>query len=358
MKTVRRLLYRDIVASVLFVALAFLSLFFFGDLVNELEDVGRQGRTVGHAVIAALLELPGNLYVLAPIAVLIGTIYSLARLAQTSEFTILRTGGLGPGRALKLLAQLGLVFGAVTFIVGDYVAPAAQRASVALKARFSGGIAIGGAGAWLKEKRSTPQGEHSFSVNIAGTGPGGSLLGVRIFEFDRDGRLVSRTEAREGRVDGAGRWQLADAETTVWPAARDAANTPVKVERHSALTDEHPGALALQHAPVGPGTGLAGSRDPLLAQGAVPAGLPGDGGAGAALRLSSCTGRWCQPEGVRRHHARHQLRAAEQPRRPHRQPAGLDPLAGRRHAEPAVPAVVDGGLHLAGALPLSTCSPD
>lgn len=236
MKTVRWLLYRDIVASVLFVALAFLSLFFFGDLVNELEDVGRQGRTVGHAVIAALLELPGNLYVLAPIAVLIGTIYSLARLAQTSEFTILRTGGLGPGRALKLLAQLGLVFGAVTFIVGDYVAPAAQRASVALKARFSGGIAIGGAGAWLKEKRSTPQGEHSFSVNIAGTGPGGSLLGVRIFEFDRDGRLVSRTEAREGRVDGTGRWQLADAETTVWPAARDAANTPVAVERHSALT--------------------------------------------------------------------------------------------------------------------------
>jgi lipopolysaccharide export system permease protein len=33
--------------------------------------------------------------------VLIGTIYSLARMAQASEFTILRTGGLGPGRALR-----------------------------------------------------------------------------------------------------------------------------------------------------------------------------------------------------------------------------------------------------------------
>ena len=32
-----------------------------------------------------------------PIAVLIGTIYALARLAQISQYTILRTGGLGPG---------------------------------------------------------------------------------------------------------------------------------------------------------------------------------------------------------------------------------------------------------------------
>ena len=104
MKTIRRLLYRDIVASVAFVALAFLALFFFIDLVDELDGVGRGGRNAWHALAAAGLELPGHLYDLFPIAVLIGTIYSLARLAQSSEFTILRTGGLGPGRALSLLA--------------------------------------------------------------------------------------------------------------------------------------------------------------------------------------------------------------------------------------------------------------
>jgi lipopolysaccharide export system permease protein len=59
--------------------------------------------------------------------VLIGTIYAMARLAQSSEFTILRTGGLGPGRALRLLALLGLVFAALTFVVGDYVAPYTER---------------------------------------------------------------------------------------------------------------------------------------------------------------------------------------------------------------------------------------
>jgi hypothetical protein len=53
----------------------------------------RPGPAVGGAVHA------GRLYELGPIAVLIGTIYAMARLAQSSEFTILRTAGLGPERA-------------------------------------------------------------------------------------------------------------------------------------------------------------------------------------------------------------------------------------------------------------------
>ena len=97
MKTVRRMLYRDIGASVIFVALAFLSLSFFIDFVDELQKLGRGSYTLWRAVVSALIELPGNLYELMPIAVLIGTIYSLSRLAQSSEFTILRTGGLSPG---------------------------------------------------------------------------------------------------------------------------------------------------------------------------------------------------------------------------------------------------------------------
>src|SRR5512139_1695760 len=110
MRTVRRLLYRDIVVSVGFVTLAFLSLFFFIDFVDELDNVGRRAYTIWHAVGVSVLEVPGHFYELFPIAVLIGSIFSLARLAQSSEYTILRTSGLGPGRALALLSGLGVVF--------------------------------------------------------------------------------------------------------------------------------------------------------------------------------------------------------------------------------------------------------
>lgn len=235
MRTVRRLLYTDIVASVLFVALAFLSLFFFIDFVDELDGVGSRGRTAVHALLAAALELPGHLYELLPIAVLIGTIYSLARMAQSSEFTILRTGGLGPGRALGLLAVLGVAFGVLTFVTGDFLAPASERQAVLLKARFSGGIQLGGAGAWLKERRSTPEGGRSYSVNVAGATAAGALAGIRIFEFDADGRLVARTEAREGRVGDDGVWLLSGATVARWPAARGTEGTGVQIETHPSL---------------------------------------------------------------------------------------------------------------------------
>ena len=88
------------------------------------------------------------------------------------------------------------------------------------QARLGGGLKFGGAGAWLKEKRSTPEGERSYSVNVGGATGAGALVGIRIFEFDADGRLVSRTEAREGQVDDGGTWTLTDARSTRWPQAR------------------------------------------------------------------------------------------------------------------------------------------
>jgi lipopolysaccharide export system permease protein len=221
MKTVRRLLYRDVSASVMFVALAFLSLFFFIDFVDELDNVGDKGPW--QAVRAVALEVPGHFYELFPIAVLIGTIYSLSRMAQSSEFTILRTSGLGPGRALSLLALLGTAFGLLTFVVGDFVAPVSERQAVVLKALARGGQQLVGGGAWLKERRSTPEGERSYSVSVAGATAAGVLLWIRIFEFDADGGLLSRTEASEGRVAADGIWTLTNAVVARWPAARSSA---------------------------------------------------------------------------------------------------------------------------------------
>lgn len=230
MRTVRRLFYRDIVSAVAFVALAFLSLFFFIDFVDELGDVGPRGYTLFVAALASLLQVPGHLYELAPIAVLIGTIYALSRLAQSSEFTILRTGGLGPGRALGLLASLGLMFALITYVIGDYVAPLSERQASELQAQARGALRVGRAGAWLKDKRTGADGERSYSINIGATGADGTLQDVRIFEFDTDGRLVTRIAAATARV-GDGAWALQGVRITHWQPGDATHPTRVGEER-------------------------------------------------------------------------------------------------------------------------------
>jgi lipopolysaccharide export system permease protein len=216
LKTIRRLFYVDIVSAVTFAALAFLSLSFFIDFIDQLSDIGQGGYTALHAAVYSSLLLPGHFYEVAPIAVLIGTIYTLSRMAQSSEYTILRTGGLGPGRALSLLAKLGLVFGIFTFVVGDYLAPLAERQASQLQATFKGGMKIGRSGAWLKDHVGTAEGERSYSINVGSAGPGAQLHAIRIFEFDADNRLLRRVAAASALVQPNQVWALKDVTVTRW----------------------------------------------------------------------------------------------------------------------------------------------
>ncbi|MBU3738203.1 MAG: LPS export ABC transporter permease LptG [Rhodoferax sp.] len=216
MRTLRRLIYGEVLAAVGFVTLGFLSLFFFFDLVEEIQSLGRYPATpyrLVHALSYVALMVPSHLYELLPIAVLIGTIFVMARLARTSEFTILRTSGLGPGRALKTLLLLGLGFVLLTFAVGDYVAPLADRSAQLLKARFQGRITVGQTGAWLKERQSYSQ----FSVNVGAMDADGSLRDLRLFEFDNQGFLVSLMSARRASFAGDEAWLLEQVERTEFP---------------------------------------------------------------------------------------------------------------------------------------------
>jgi lipopolysaccharide export system permease protein len=219
MRTIRRLLYREIIASTAFVMLAFLALFFFIDFVGEMENVGKHGYTFIDALLSCLLQLPGHLYELAPIGVLIGAIYAMARLAQSSEYTILRTGGLDPLRALKLLSTLGMVFVLITFVVGDVMTPWSQTRATLMQSQFSGGLRIGRHGVWLRDVHVDAQGkEHHVTVNVAGARSDGAVTDVSIYEFDPQGRLTSRINAARARVDDEGHWELDDVVQIHWPA--------------------------------------------------------------------------------------------------------------------------------------------
>ncbi|WP_309684114.1 LPS export ABC transporter permease LptG [Polaromonas sp.] len=215
MKTIRRLIYGEVLIAIALVTLGFLALFSFFDLVDELQYLGKNNGLsaaddvyrISHALLYVALLIPNHLYELLPISVLIGTIFVMARLAQSSEYTILRTSGLGPWRALRLLLALGAVFVLFSFAVGDYVAPASERAAQLLKARYQSRITVGQTGAWLKEK----QAYNTYVVNVKTLTPNNEMKGVQIFEFNSNGLVVSTTQAPVAQFGKDDAWQLQQA---------------------------------------------------------------------------------------------------------------------------------------------------
>ncbi len=207
MRTIRRLIYGEVLAAVAFVTLGFLALFFFFDFVDELRWVGRKGAEgyqLSQALLYVTLMIPSHLYELLPITVLIGTIFVMARFAQSSEYTILRTSGLGPWRALKTLMLLGLGFVLFTFATGDYLAPLTDRTAQTLKSRYMGNITVGQTGAWLREKQTY----HSYVVNVSALAADGQMHGVRIFEYDNQGLMVSLTHGEKAQFGKDESWTI------------------------------------------------------------------------------------------------------------------------------------------------------
>jgi lipopolysaccharide export system permease protein len=93
-------------------------------------------------------------------------------------------------------------------VVGDYVAPAANRVAQSLQARFlSDSSVVGRTGAWMKDR----QGEHKFSVNVGALSTDDAMTRIRIFEFDAaTNRPLTTLQAARAHFDGDDGWMLYD----------------------------------------------------------------------------------------------------------------------------------------------------
>jgi lipopolysaccharide export system permease protein len=222
MKTLKTLIYAEVYRAVTFASLGFLALFSFFDLVDDLGSIGRvaigqPGVTYGleHALLYVGFGVPWRLYQLLPICVLIGTVFVLSRLAQSSEFTILRVSGLGPWLALRVMLVMGLVFVAITFVAGDYLAPLGGKQQILLKAKFDGSVSAGRTGAWLKETRANG----NASVNVGAMNAQSGLERISIFEFSKTGQLLQTITSATATIGDNNTWALNKGEVRYYDQA-------------------------------------------------------------------------------------------------------------------------------------------
>lgn len=230
MRTLRRYLFVQIAAASALVLLVFLGLVFFLDVINGLSS-GGGAHSLAQVMVHVALEVPGRAYESMPIAVLTGTVYVLASLAASSEFTVMRMSGLSPRRALLDLVGLGLGVAALLFVIGEFVAPAAERLVATLQARDQGG-SFGTelrSGVWLRDRTGANDDQ---MINVGRVAASGTLGDVRIYVIDAQAHLTREVVAASADARHGGYWTLHGVTDTTFPAAP---GLPLQVRRADTL---------------------------------------------------------------------------------------------------------------------------
>lgn len=229
----QRYLMRETFGAVFLVLAAFLALFSFFDLINELRSVGKNAYQFGHALIFVTLNVPGLIYELIPIAALIGTLYALSTLARNSEITVLRASGLATRDLLMTLFRVAGLLALLTFLVGEGVVPFSERMAQEIRAKaMSKVIAQSGfdSGLWVKDGRSF--------INIREATLDARLQGVRIYKFNDANALESVTDADEATFRPPEHWLLKGVVRTVLEGDSSRVERSESAEWQSAVTPD------------------------------------------------------------------------------------------------------------------------
>lgn len=269
MKVLQRYFAVSILQAVAFVLVAFLALISFMDLTSELPDVGKDGYEIQHAFLYVLMLVPGHVYEVMPVAALIGTIYTMAQFASSSEFTIMRASSMSTQMAAAMLFKIGVVLVLITFIFGELITP--RTAPWAERIRLSAqGASVSQqfkSGMWTKDvvRSDGVKGEVTGTrfFNVSQFRPDGRLVDVKLYEFDNNFRMRSLITAKSGVFEGKNKWRLEDVTETLFSnsATPDAQSLATFGQETSAVTTRKHASMALT-SEITPKILLVSSADP------------------------------------------------------------------------------------------------
>ena len=226
MKILERYFLINICQAVAFVLIAFLALVAFMDLTSILPNVGKNDFGMQHAFLYVLLLVPGNVYQVMPVAALIGTIYTMAQFASSSEFTIMRASSMSTRQAAWILCKIGALFVIVAFLFGELITPRTAPVAERMRLTAKGGSVSGAfrSGMWTKDSvhengvRGNITGSRFF--NVRSITPDGELVDVRLYEFDNNMRMRALVTAARGVYGGNNTWRLSDVTETMFTNSR------------------------------------------------------------------------------------------------------------------------------------------
>lgn len=207
MKIFKRYFWQETSINILMIMLGLLAMFSFFDLIQELDSLGHGDYGINKMLLFVLLSIPGHIYDVVPVAVLVGMMYSLGTLGRNSELVVMRVSGLSLLNIGTILIKVGLLFTLITFLVGELITPISEKMAQRMRIQATDSVVAQDfqSGLWVKDGRSF--------VNVETVLPDSTLLNLTIYEFDENFKLRSISNAKKGDYEDK-QWGLSSVTQT------------------------------------------------------------------------------------------------------------------------------------------------
>lgn len=218
MKILNRYLNLELTIPIFWVMIGIIGILSFFDFIQEINDLGKGTYNMFTIFSYVALSIPGHVYEIVPIAVLIGSMYTMGQLSENSELTVIRSSGFSIKRIAYTLSLTGLFFTLFTFAVGDLITPITEKKAQQIKITAKDAIVTQEfkSGLWIKDNNSF--------INIEHVLPDSSLSEIHIYEFDKTFRLRTITNAKKGSFINS-EWKLDDINQTIFDKDKVSTNS-------------------------------------------------------------------------------------------------------------------------------------
>lgn len=234
MRVIDRHLAWQVVLNSLLVLLVLTALASIITFVGELNSVGEGHYRLADAALYTLLYVPAQAYQMCVVAALIGTMLGLGELASHNELMVMRTAGLSVVRLGGSALIGGVLLLVLCVVLGEWVAPPAQRYADAQRAVLTGDNPQNTTGGiWARDG--------GVFLNIRGMNGHNSAQGIFIYRLDDTHHLLAMSAAASA-VFNHGSWTLQDVRSTELSASGAVTVNATSREWHTFLS---PGLLSL-----------------------------------------------------------------------------------------------------------------
>lgn len=199
---------REIIKSSLVALVLLLILFNLATLSDELKDIGKGRYGLEEVFLYLAFTSPRVFYELIPFAALLGSLFVVGAMANNREIIAMRVAGQSIFWIIKSVMLAGVFLVLLAIIVGELIAPEAERNAQLIKTTALNNKVVINAkyGIWLRENNKY--------INIRKIQEKGLLQDIVIYEIDEQGHLLLMRQVGQAKFLGDQLWQLQDIKQT------------------------------------------------------------------------------------------------------------------------------------------------